>query len=87
MINATLRDIIICSACGALVYLPTVRVYNGYIWSGKCCPVCKEPLSESLKPNPTEKIEPLVHETRWDMDKQIVKKINEVIDHINKKGV
>jgi hypothetical protein len=49
--------------------------------------VCKEPLSESLKPNPTEKIEPLVHETRWDMDKQIVKKINEVIDHINKKGV
>jgi rubrerythrin len=58
MINATLRDMIICSACGALVYLPTVRVYKGYVWSGKCCPVCTEPLSESLKPIKTEKIEP-----------------------------
>jgi hypothetical protein len=48
------------------------------------CSICHKPYTKPIK---TEKIEPLVHETRWDMDKQIVKKINEVIDHINKKGV
>jgi hypothetical protein len=29
------------------------------------------------------KIEELIHETRWDMDKQIVKKINELVKVIN----
>ena len=33
------------------------------------------------KPKPIEKLE---HQTRWDMDKLVVAKINEIIDRINK---
>ena len=46
------------------------------------CSFCGKSIKSTPKP-----IEKLEHQTRWDMDKLVVAKINEIIDRINKEGV
>jgi hypothetical protein len=55
-------------------------------WINKyICTLCGNIIKdeEPAKPDHDKKVERLVHETRWDMDKQIVKKINELVDKFN----
>jgi hypothetical protein len=78
------RYLIVCSNCGVLVHLPTVRVYKGYSWNGKCCPVCKEPFRETaIKPIKTEKIEPIIEYPDvgglWVKLNEVIKRFNEML--------